>query len=31
MGALLTIGALALVPILGRENLSRRPRVVPDE
>ena len=28
MGALLTIGTLLLIPVFGRENLSRRPRVV---
>jgi membrane protease YdiL (CAAX protease family) len=30
MGALLTIGTIVLIPVFGRENLSRRPRVVPD-
>jgi hypothetical protein len=28
MGASLTLGALALVPVFGRENLARRARVV---
>lgn len=28
MGALLTIGALLIIPVFGRENLARRPRVV---
>jgi hypothetical protein len=30
MGALLTIGTIILIPVFGRENLSRLPRVVPD-
>jgi membrane protease YdiL (CAAX protease family) len=28
MGALLTVGTLVLIPVLGRRDLSRRPRVV---
>ena len=28
MGALLTVGTLLLIPVFGRENLSRRPRVI---
>ena len=28
MGALLTVGTLLLIPVFGRQDLSRRPRVV---
>jgi len=28
MGALLTIGAVGLVPVVGSEHLARRPRVI---
>ena len=28
MGALLTVGTLSLIPVFGRQNLARRPRVV---